>query len=174
MRYGEFIPIVGNKLIGREREKEMKNKIIRTILIILGAAVFFTLALVIWSNMMYRRSVKIETAARSAPAEVVQNFYTWYISHPGNPLVDQAYQSSEYLSPEFITYLNDFTQSGEWSYDPILCAQNIPAEVTAFPAQISVDKALVQVTTSFVDHKLAVELTKTDGNWKINKVIFDF
>ena len=152
----------------------MKNKILKTFLVILGVAVFSTLTMVIGSNIMYRRHVQITTAAQSAPTHIVQNFYTWYISYSGNPLVDQAYQSSEYLSPEFILYLNDFTQSGEWSYDPILCAQNIPAEVTAFPAQISVEKALVEVKTSFVDHKLAVELTKTDGNWRINRVICDF
>ncbi|HSL45344.1 MAG TPA: hypothetical protein VK897_18055 [Anaerolineales bacterium] len=149
----------------------MNRKYQIAFLMILVGAAFSTLAFVIWPTIRYRSHKTVETVTLSSPDQVVQNFYDWYISYEGHPLVDQAYRSSEYLSPEFISYLDDFTGSGEWNYDPILCAQEIPTEVTALPVQISEQKALVEVTTSFMDHSLTVELTRVDGDWRIDKVI---
>lgn len=145
----------------------MKNKKQIAFLIILIAVAAATLLFVILPPILYGTAQETRT---TAPEQVVQQFYAWYVSYQGNPLVDKAYQGSEWLSPAFIAHLDDFTQSGEWRVDPVLCAQDVPNEVTAHPAQVSGDRASVEVTTSFTGHGLTVELVKAGGAWAIDKV----
>jgi hypothetical protein len=73
----------------------------------------------------------------ATPEGLVYAFYTWYLGYLGNPtqgelnnpLVDRAYQSSQYLSLNFIKivdeYLDDNTLGG---FDPFLLAQDLPSD----------------------------------------------
>ena len=105
----------------------------------------------------------------SQPDQVVQDFYTWYLSYDGNPLVDHAYRSSNHLSTDMIAFLDEFTQDG-MNYDPVLCAQDRPTEINVSPAQVSGRDATVEVTTNFDNHAFSVELNQMENNWLINKV----
>ena len=40
------------------------------------------------------------STAPEGPEDVVDIFYCWYITYPGNPLADGAYRSSKYLTEE--------------------------------------------------------------------------
>lgn len=143
----------------------MKNKTQIGFLIILAAAVFSAFAFVIWPALAMN-----DRQITSQPEQVVQDFYTWYLNYPGNPLVDRAYRSSKQLSSEFIQFLDDFTQGG-MQYDPVLCAQDVPNRISTALAQISGDKATVLVTTSFTNHSFSAELVQVNGDWLINKVL---
>lgn len=145
----------------------MKNKNQVAFLIILVAVAAATLLFVILPPILYGTTQETKTAA---PEQVVQQFYDWYVSYQGNPLVDKAYQGNESLSPAFIAHLDDFTRNGEWRVDPVLCAQDVPNEVTAHPAQVSGERASVEVTTSFTGHRFTVELAKAGDAWSIDKV----
>lgn len=145
----------------------MKNKNQVAFLIILVAAAAATLLFVILPPIL---NWSERESQPSAPEQVVQQFYDWYVSYQGNPLVDKAYQGNELLSPAFIAHLDDFTRNGQWRVDPVLCAQDVPNEVTAHPAQVSGERASVEVTTSFTGHRLTVELAKARGAWTIDKV----
>ena len=86
------------------------------------------------------------------PVEVVTKFYRWYIGYPANPLVDEAYKSSPYLSEELIQEIEETLasfadgRSGPASaYDPILLAQDIPASFTVEEESLSGDRATVLV-----------------------------
>jgi hypothetical protein len=143
----------------------MKNKNQIAFLIILVAAGFSTLAFVIWPTIYATNQQET-----SQPDQVVQDFYAWYLSYQGNPLVDHAYRSSQYLSPDMVAFLDDFTQDG-MQYDPVLCAQDKPTEINASPAQVSVDRATVDVTTSFAGHKFTVDLVQIENEWLIDKIV---
>lgn len=142
----------------------MKNKNQIGFLIILVAAGFSTLAFVIWPTI-YATNKQIT----SQQDRIVRYFYGWYLAYEGNPLVEHAYRSSEYLSPNMIVFLDEVTQDGI-VYDPLLCAQNKPSEIKTSPAQVFEDKASVEVSTSFSNHKFSVELVQVNGNWMIDKV----
>jgi len=143
----------------------MKNKNQIAFLIILVAGGFSTLAFVIWPTI-YSTNAQIA----SQPDQVVRDFYGWYQSYDGNPLVDHAYRSSNYLSADMIAFLDDFAQDG-MNYNPVLCAQDRPSEINVFPAQVSGGKATVEVTTNFDNHAFSVELTQMENNWLIDKVV---
>jgi hypothetical protein len=143
----------------------MKNKSPIALLIILVAAGFSTLAFVIWPTI-YATKAQVTTQ----PDQVVRDFYTSYLSYDGNPLVDHVYRSSEYLSPDMIAFLDVFTQDG-MQYDPVLCAQDKPTVINASPAQVSADRATVDVTTSFADHRFTVELVQIENEWLIDKIV---
>lgn len=145
----------------------MKNKNQVAFLIILIAAAAAALLYVILPPILYRSGRDTKTAT---PEQVVQQFYDWYVSYRGNPLVDKAYQGHESLSPAFVAHLDDFTRSGEWRVDPVLCAQDVPNEVTAHPARVSGDRASVEVTTSFTGHRFTVELVKAGRAWAIDEI----
>jgi hypothetical protein len=142
----------------------MKNKNQIAFLIILVAAGFSTLAFVIWPSI-YATNEQLA----SQPEQVVQDFYASYLSYDGNPLVDHVYRSSEYLSPDMIAFLDEFTQDG-MNYDPILCAQDKPTEINTSPVEVSGGQASVGVITSFENHAFSVELVQTNDNWLIDKV----
>ncbi len=146
----------------------MKNKNQVAFLIILVAVAAATLLFVILPPILYGTAQEIKPPA---PEQVVQLFYDWYVSYQGNPLADKAYQDNVLLSPAFIAHLDDFTRSGEWRVDPVLCAQDVPNEVTAHPAQVFGERASVEVTTNFTGHRLTVELVKAGDAWSIDKVV---
>ncbi len=140
----------------------MNNKNQFGFLIILVAAVFAMLAFVLLPA--------INTGNEQAKArQAAQDFYNWYMSYEGNPLVDSAYQTSPYLSPEMVAFLDDFTRNGV-AYDPVLCAQDKPGKIEIAQPQISASRASTTVSTDFEGHGFTVDLVKVDGNWLIDKV----
>jgi hypothetical protein len=104
------------------------------------------------------------------PEAVVQKFYDWYLDYEQNPLVDKAYQSSKYLTEDFIGKLDSIT-SGNIIADPILCAQDLPEYITPGKATINDDKSSVPVTTSFEGHGFDVVLSLENGDWLIDDVV---
>ena len=105
------------------------------------------------------------------PQEVVQAFYTWYLSYPGNPLADRAYRSSPYLTPGFMQKLDGILASSQGGgYDPVLCAQDKPERFSTSLMNYQPPQALVGVTTSFQGHSFQVALNNTNGLWKISDV----
>jgi hypothetical protein len=142
----------------------MKNKNLAGFVIIMAAAIFGTLAFVLWPTIFMTNE-----QATSQTEQVVQDFYDWYLSYDGNPLVDHAYRNSQYLRPEMVAFLDGFSQDG-MGYDPVLCAQDKPASISATASQVTGGWASVEVTTSFEGHGFSVELIQTDGDWLIDKV----
>jgi hypothetical protein len=113
------------------------------------------------------------------PSEVVEAFYDWYldtIGDPGsdefrNPLVDRAYRSSKYLTGRLVHTIDLAIESGQpLSYDPFLCAQDIPRGLSVGDAALMGDTAIVEVYTSFARHRFRVELTAAEGSWQIDNV----
>jgi hypothetical protein len=49
--------------------------------------------------------------ADTTPDKVVKSFYNWYLGYPGNPMVSEAYRSSEYLSEEFVQKVDEIIAS---------------------------------------------------------------
>jgi hypothetical protein len=113
-----------------------------------------------------------DITVRMTPEEVVEGFYWWYIGYPGNPMVDGAYRSSEYLADEFVQKVDAIAASfDQGGYDPFLCAQDVPGEFTIEEAVVSGDGASLAVHTSFEGHTFTVELRQVDRRWKISDVI---
>ena len=142
----------------------MKNKTLIGLIIMIPVAIIFTLALMSW--IVYATRLKPVT---TQPDQVVLDFYAWYLEYDGNPLEDQAYQSSNYLSPEMVNLLEEIPRENIDHYS-VVCAPEKPNEIRAAAAQVSGDVARVAVVTSYVNHGFSVELVQQDGNWLINRV----
>jgi hypothetical protein len=88
--------------------------------------------------------------AMTAPQQVTQAFYEWYIAYnqvPGqHALNDGTYRDYPYLTEAFKERLEASRGAG---YDPVLCAQDIPARVSTDPAHITGDTASVTVRLHF-------------------------
>jgi hypothetical protein len=105
------------------------------------------------------------------PAEqVVQEFYDWYITYPGHPIVSGAYAEHPLVSEELVKAVEEQREGGLIA-DPIICAQDVPNSVSATEAVIDGSTAKVHLTTSFEGHGFDVELQAIDGEWKVSKVI---
>ena len=110
-----------------------------------------------------------QEATVDAPEEVVEKFYSWYIAYPGNPLVDGAHQSSEYLTEALVQKVDAVRASfDKGAYDPILCSQDIPDSFSVGDVSVSGDTATVVVETSFPGHVLTIGLKQADGIWRID------
>jgi hypothetical protein len=117
--------------------------------------------------------------AQGSPAETVSTFYDWYLAYEGNPLVDEAYKSSEMLSEAFISEVEETIASFDrGGADPILCAQDRPSEVSVGAAQLSGETAAVPVTQIWnagteyeTTTSITVELERVGGEWLISGVL---
>jgi len=133
---------------------------------------------VIWPAI-YAGNQQSTTPVPAPPEQVVRDFYAWYLGYSGNgstgefrnPLVDKAYRRSDALTQDFIARLDAFTAQ-PMMFDPILCAQDVPASVSTTAADVSGATAIVRVETSFAGrHAFDVRLTQEGGAWKIAEVI---
>jgi hypothetical protein len=110
-------------------------------------------------------------AAAHDPADVVAEFYTWYLSYQGNVQADRAYQDHPLISSEFSetvdARLDGFDKGG---YDLFLCAQDRLSEIELGDATMSGDTASIPVTSNLQGHGFTVELTATDSGWLISEV----
>ncbi len=146
-------------------------------LITLFAAALATLAFVI-GPAIYAGNQQAATPAPAAPEQVVRDFYAWYLGYIGhgstgefrNPLVDKAYRHSDALTQDCIARLDTFTAQ-PMMFDPILCAQDVPASVSATAGTVAGNTATVRVETSFAGHAFDVRLAQGRGDWKIADVI---
>jgi hypothetical protein len=126
-----------------------------------------------------------EESEPMTPRQVVEGFYSWHIGYTrntGNPVADGAYRSSEYLSSEFIQRIDGIIASldnrdGQGYYDPFLCAQDIPGELTVEEPVVSGQEASVLVhevwnpgTGYELTQDVEVALRLVDGRWKITGV----
>jgi hypothetical protein len=137
------------------------------------------LSVVIWSALFVMTVVLAgcsqPAVASTAPEDVVDAFYYWYLGYPGNPMVDRAYHDSEYLTQAFKAEVDDilssFTGGG---YDPFLMAQDIPADITVRNASIDGNQAYVTVSQRWAGgftRELEIELQLVEGEWLINGIV---
>jgi hypothetical protein len=112
--------------------------------------------------------------------EVVQSFYDWYLSYPGNVVAEGAYRSSEHLTEPFIEKVDEIVASFErGGYDPFLCAQDIPGDLlvgdevtrSGDAATIVVQKVWNPGTEYESTNDAVVELQMMDGEWKISDIV---
>lgn len=144
----------------------MKNKNQIAFLIILLAVIYYTLGFVILPPILHGTNRRVETPA---PDHIVRDFYDWYLSYEGNPLTDQAYRSNASLSEDFILRLDEQT-AGELIADPLLCAQDVPENVTVSSPEVSEEAASVDVQTS-LGNRFTVRLVLDQAAWKITEVV---
>ena len=142
-------------------------------LIIIAAAVFATLAFVIWPYATK------QPTDQDSPEKVVDAYYIWYLDYIGdpgsndfrNPMGDRAYRDSEYLSPSFVGHVDEMLSADTpIPADPFLCAQDIPAELSVDAVFTTGETASVVVRSSFAGHVLTVDTQKVDNRWVITNI----
>lgn len=113
------------------------------------------------------------------PQQVTANFYNWYLDYIGdrasdtfrNPLVDKAYHDAPYLSASFVEHIDELLASFEGGgYDPFLCAQDIPTEMTPDVVFVRNGMASVVMRSSFPNHLLMVDLRPEGESWVIGNI----
>ena len=101
----------------------------------------------------------------SGPQAVVQSFYDWYLT----PHSFAATLARPELTAGFVQWLK--THRASFPADPIVCAQEYPAWVTAGPAAIPGLSATVHITDSFsTPASVPVKLTLGPTGWQISAV----
>jgi len=108
------------------------------------------------------------------PAQTVVNFYALYLqaSEQRNLLATGAYRDLPFLSAAFVEKVDGILAGFDGGgYDPILCAQDIPTEVTVVAETVEGREATVEVETSFEGHGFTVRLTQDGDYWAITDVI---
>jgi putative hemolysin len=115
------------------------------------------------------------------PDGATRLFYNWYIDYAhnqGNPLVDEAYKASPYLSQEFIIRVEETLAGfGRGGYDPILLAQDIPVNFYVESPTIDGVQANVVVQRYWggnpTPSPMTVYLEAVNGRWLIVNVLAD-
>lgn len=143
-----------------------------------------TLFILLVQSCSNKASMPVSNDAEAVlpPAEVSDAFYQWYLSYYGSmsprrsPFSDKAYRENEYLSQSLVEHIDEiiagFTNTA--SYDPFLCAQNIPQEIWADGTFLHGETASVFMRDSFPDHFISLDLNRIEGEWKITNITCDF
>jgi hypothetical protein len=120
--------------------------------------------------------------APQMPERVAAAFYTWYLDYIGdrasdnfrNPLVDQAYHDAPYLTASFIGHVDELLAEMRaqdmGGYDPFLCAQDIPTEMTPDVVFARNGVASVVMRSSFPNHLVTVDLRPEGDSWVISNI----
>ena len=106
----------------------------------------------------------------SEPDDVVNGFYDWYLAYKGNVLAKRAYQTRAELTGDFISSVNDLLDSfDKGSYDPFLCAQDIPQFMEIETLTIDGEMAQATLVSSF-DHHVLITLRDGGSGWQIDEI----
>jgi hypothetical protein len=115
--------------------------------------------------------------AIATPEQVVNSFYDWYLAYVRrnrSPLAGAAYKASPYLSAAAARGIESILAafgSGP-SYDPVLCAQNVPLGFAVDPVEVMTgDTARVFVRMNWQgapSTSQTVSLKLLAGEWKID------
>ena len=101
-----------------------------------------------------------------SPEETVTGFYEWYTTFEGSLLGGRGYRESEHLSPAFIEKLDALVDSFEsqgGGFDPFICAQDRPAEITVVEVTGTGEEAQVIVQAW---NPIQVDVAMEDWEWK--------
>jgi hypothetical protein len=113
-----------------------------------------------------------EASEFAGPEDLVAGLYSAWLEYArltGNPLVDEVYKSGGYFTPGGIARLEANKTASGWAADPVLCAQDIPENVSVESSEITGDSAAVRVVTSW-GTKMGLDLIRVEGNWKIDAI----
>lgn len=147
-------------------------------LALLVAAVGLAYGTIPGARVAYAGSVTEERGGDATPAQVVTDFYNWYLDYARggealrNPVVDGAYRSSAYLSEALIGEVDEMVAARErgWA-DPFLLAQDIPVRFTVGEATVAGDEASVALCFYWGGNPTPspreVHLERIDGAWQI-------
>jgi hypothetical protein len=113
------------------------------------------------------------TDPAGGPAATVTSFYGWYLdaSRVGSPLADGLIAAREDVRDDFRLHLRlvlDGFRGG--GFDPLLCAQDVPAWVRVVEVRTVARRAFVRVGTSFSGHGFEVVLERDGDTWRIDDI----
>tara|TARA_Y100000310_G_scaffold273705_1_gene289326 strand:+ start:3791 stop:4288 length:498 start_codon:yes stop_codon:yes gene_type:complete len=108
------------------------------------------------------------------PDEVVEAFFTWYLSDD-NALPSDNYLAAESLTDTFKSYISDLLANSEQiPVDPFTCGATDIEDLTIRPAQITLDHANVTVEEALGEgdgSSFIIELVLSESAWKIDNVL---
>lgn len=152
--------------------------------ILLTAVIIILPALAFSGNDKYQDEAQNSVETPDGPEVVARDFYTWYLQAFGDiasgtfrsPLSDKTYHESEYLTPSFMEHVDEILEGfvNRSSYDPILCAQNIPEEVIPVGTFWHGEQVSVVMSTSFPGHFITLDLQRVGDEWKIGNITCAF
>jgi hypothetical protein len=92
-----------------------------------------------------------------------------------NPMVDKAYHDTPYLTESFVGHIDELlegfhSETGGAGYDPFLCAQAIPTEMTPDVTFARNGTSSVVVRSSFPNHMVTVDLRPEGESWVITNI----
>jgi hypothetical protein len=127
-----------------------------------------------WQIAEIRCQSAEQETARPAPTTVVNEFYSWYLSYPGNVLVDAAYRDRPELSAEFIGEVDKMMVDRQMGMvDPFLCAQDKPGRFEVQLVEGREETAQIKVSTDFEGHSFRVTVGWEQCGWYITNVACD-
>ncbi len=104
------------------------------------------------------------------PEELVESYYRWYLSAPGQPGARKALRKRRLLSPDFIRKLQAQLQTKETQFDLLFCSQQLPESVSVQEVLIEGDRAEILLRTD-QDQLLRILLQSHKSDWRIVDVI---
>lgn len=159
----------------------MSRKLLLGLLVLI---VVVPVVFVLGSQYLYTSVTEVESMEQEAAeaTAVVEAFYSWYLSYPGNPFAEQAYRESPLVTEQFVAETDEAIEAmraaGPGGADLILCAQDIPGDMRYLPGEMSSDRATVIVEqvwnpgTEFESvREVTVEVQKVEGEWRIGDVV---
>lgn len=106
-----------------------------------------------------------------SPQDVTKNFYSWYVSYPGNPITSNDFKNSPYLTTAFKQQSIDLYDPTS-PYDPVFCKQNqmarVAYEIKSNPPRTNV--IIHQDTVQGTD-LYNVTLAHIKGQWLITDIM---
>jgi hypothetical protein len=143
----------------------MKNKTLTSAVVIL--------VLVAAGGSVY--ALRDRVLFTQSPEQITLDFYENWVGYDGNPVADRMYNESDLTTENLKLKLNGIIDSFDKSgYDPVLCAQDIPAGIEVVNVSKDDNKAIVTLKENFGGSEKIIEAIMEKGSfgsWKIDNII---
>lgn len=110
------------------------------------------------------------------PEQTVRGFYTEYLEYASSGKLAAYYETGAYsayphLSQDFINFMDELSaQKADWSFDPILCSDQVPQTIRVTAAGLDGDNIILSIQTDLEDHSFKVRLTPNDRQYLISEI----
>lgn len=129
---------------------------------------FLAIALIVVVGFfIFKADFEPETTRSPTPTSTVKSFYETWTNYEGEDILEGTYRESDLITDSLIKDIETAER-----FDPILCAQDIPASFEVELISKSATSSVVQVKEYFGDKPSTheVKLIKREKRWLINKV----
>ena len=140
--------------------------------VLIAAVVAIAIIVGTYAALQYMGSNRTDNQTMNTPEQAVNEFYSMWINHEGNPMMDGVYQNNPLITKALSQRIDEIIAGFDMGgYDPVLCAQDKPQSYTIESVELNNDQATILLSLDFYGSPRPILVALiNDGSWKLDNI----